>query len=53
MCDIKAALQVVGAVVSHRQKKADNEAIRRDQETTRRNADKGYLHDLIKLTKKK
>jgi len=53
MCDIKAALQVVGAVVSHRQKKADNEAIRRDQETTRRNADKGYLHDLNKIDQEK
>ena len=32
MCDIQAALQVAGAVQSHRQKKADNVAIRRDQE---------------------
>jgi len=53
MCDVQAALQVVGAVVSHRQKKADNKAIRRDQETTRRNADKAYLHDLNKIDQEK
>ena len=53
MCDIQAALQVAGAVVSHRQKKADNKAIRRDQETTRRNADRGYLHDLNKIDQEK
>ena len=53
MCDIQAALQVAGAVVSHRQKKADNKAIRRDQKTTRRNADKAYLHDLNKIDQEK
>ena len=53
MCDIQAALQVAGAVVSHRQKKADNKAIRRDQETTRRNADKAYLHDIVKIDQEK
>ena len=53
MCDIQAALQVAGAVVSHRQKKADNKAIRRDQETTRSNADKAYLHDLNKIDQEK
>ena len=53
MCDIQAALQVAGAVVSHRQKKADNKAIRRDQDTTRRNADKAYLHDLNKIDQEK
>ena len=53
MCDIQAALQVAGAVVSHQQKKADNKAIRRDQETTRRNADRGYLHDLNKIDQEK
>ena len=53
MCDIQAALQVAGAVQSHRQKKADNVAIRRDQETTRRNADKAYLHDLNKIDQEK
>ena len=53
MCDVQAALQVAGAVMSHRQKKADNKAIRRDQETTRRNADKGYLHDINKIDQEK
>jgi len=53
MCDIQAALAVAGAVVSHQQKKADNKAIRRDQETTRRNADRGYLHDLNKIDQEK
>lgn len=53
MCDIQAALAVAGAVVSHQQKKADNTAIRRDQETTRRNADRGYLHDLNKIDQEK
>jgi len=53
MCDVQSALAVVGAVVSHRQKKADNTAIRRDQETTRRNADKGYLHDINKIDQEK
>lgn len=53
MCDIQAALQVAGAVVSHRQKKVDNQAIRRDQETTRSNADKAYLHDLNKIDQEK
>lgn len=49
MCSIPAALSIVGQVASYQQKKADNTAIRRDQETTRRNADKGYLHDLNKI----
>ena len=53
MCDIQAALAVAGAVVSHQQKKADNKGIRRDQETTRRNADRGYLHDLNKIDQEK
>ncbi len=53
MCDVQAALQVAGAVVAHRQKKADNKAIRRDQETTRRNADKAYLHDMVKIDQEK
>lgn len=53
MCDVQAALTVVGAVQSYRQKKADNTATRRDQETTRRNADKGYLHDLNKIDQEK
>jgi len=53
MCDIQAALQVAGAVVSYRQTKADNKAIRRDQETTRSNADKAYLHDMVKIDQEK
>jgi hypothetical protein len=53
MCDIQAALQVAGAVQSFRQKKADNKAIRRDQETTRSNADKAYLHDMVKIDQEK
>jgi len=53
MCDIKAALQVAGSVVAYRQKKADNKGIRRDQETTRANADKAYLHDITKIDQEK
>jgi len=53
MCDIQAALQVAGAVQGFRQKKADNKAIRRDQETTRSNADKAYLHDMVKIDQEK
>ena len=53
MCDVKAALQVASSVVAYRQKKADNAAIRRDQETTRRNADRGYLHDMVKIDQEK
>ena len=53
MCDIQSALAVAGAVQSYRQKKVDNQAIRRDQETTRRNADKAYLHDLNKIDQEK
>jgi len=53
MCDIQAALQVAGAVQGFRQKKVDNQAIRRDQETTRRNADKAYLHDMVKIDQEK
>ena len=53
MCDIQSALAVAGAVQSYRQKKADNKAIRRDQETTRRNADKAYLHDITKIDQEK
>jgi len=49
MCDIQAALAVAGAVQSHREKKAQNKAIRRDQDTARRNFDRGYLHDLNKI----
>lgn len=53
MCDIQAALQVAGAVTAYRQKKVDNAAIRRDQETTRSNADKAYLHDMVKIDQEK
>ena len=53
MCSPEAALAIAGQVVSYQQKKADNKAIRRDQETTRRNADKGYLHDLQKIDNEK
>jgi len=53
MCTVQAALQVAGTVIAYRQKKAENKAIRRDQETTRRNADKGYLHDLNKIDQEK
>ena len=53
MCNVQAALQVAGAVVSYREKKAQNKAIRRDQDTSRSNADKGYLHDLNKIDQEK
>ena len=53
MCDVQAALQVAGAVVQYQNKKAENKAIRRDQNTTRRNADKGYLHDMTKIDREK
>jgi len=53
MCTVQAALQVAGAVVQYQNKKAENKAIRRDQETTRRNADKGYLHDMNKIDQEK
>lgn len=53
MCSPEAALKIAGSVVQYRQQKANNKAIRRDQETTRRNADKGYLHDLNKIDQEK
>lgn len=53
MCSIPAALQIAGSVIQYQQKKADNKAIRRDQETTRRNADRGYLHDMVKIDQEK
>ena len=53
MCSIPAALQIAGSVVQYQQKKAENKAIRRDQDTTRRNADKGYLHDMTKIDREK
>ena len=53
MCTVQAALQVAGAVVQYQNKKAENKAIRRDQNTTRRNADRGYLHDMNKIDQEK
>lgn len=53
MCTVQAALQVAGTIAEYQQKKANNKAIRRDQETTRRNADRGYLHDLNKIDQEK
>lgn len=53
MCSIPAALQIAGSVVEYQNKKAENKAIRRDQETTRRNADRGYLHDMNKIDQEK
>tara|TARA_R100000951_G_C2643212_1_gene181641 strand:+ start:50 stop:553 length:504 start_codon:yes stop_codon:yes gene_type:complete len=53
MCDIASALAVTGAVLSYRQKKAENKGIVRDQETTRENAFKGYMHDINKIDQEK
>jgi len=56
MCNaayVQAGLAIAGAVQGHREKKATNSAIRRDQDTSRRNADKGYLHDLNKIDQEK
>ena len=53
MCNVQAALQVAGTIAEYQQKKSTNKAIRRDQETTRRNADKGYLHDMVKIDQDK
>ena len=56
MCNaayVQAGLAVAGAVQGYREKKAQNSAIRRDQDTSRRNADKGYLHDLQKIDNEK
>ena len=53
MCDVATALAVAGAVNSYQTQKAQNKAIRRDQNTTRANADKGYLHDLNKIDQEK
>tara|TARA_R110001606_G_scaffold8612_3_gene37836 strand:+ start:805 stop:1308 length:504 start_codon:yes stop_codon:yes gene_type:complete len=53
MCDIQSALAVAGTIQSYREQKVQNKAIRRDQETTRRNADKGYLHDMTKIDREK
>jgi hypothetical protein len=53
MCSPEAALAIAGKVVQYQQTKAENKAIRRDQDTTRRNADKGYLHDMQKIDNEK
>ena len=53
MCNIGAAIQVAGLVQGYREKKAQNKAIRRDQETSRRHFDKGYLHDMNKIDQEK
>ena len=49
MCNIGAAIQVAGLVQGYREKKTQNKAIRRDQETSRRGFDRGYLHDMNKI----
>mgnify|MGYP000312254867 CR=1 FL=1 len=55
MCNAyaQAGLAIVGQYQAYQQKKADNAAIRRDQDATRRNADRGYLHDLNKIDQEK
>ena len=55
MCNAyaQAGLAIVGQYQAYREKKAQNKGIRRDQEATRRNADKGYLHDLNKIDQEK
>ena len=53
MCDVQAAIQVAGLVQGYREKKAQNKAIRRDQETSRRGFDRGYLHDMNKIDQEK
>ena len=53
MCNIGAAIQVAGLVQGYREKKAQNKAIRRDQETSRRGFDRGYLHDMNKIDQEK
>ena len=53
MCNIGAAIQVAGLVQGYREKKAQNKAIRRDQETSRKGFDRGYLHDMNKIDQEK
>ena len=53
MCNIGAAIQVASLVQGYREKKAQNKAIRRDQETSRRGFDRGYLHDMNKIDQEK
>ena len=53
MCNIGAAIQVAGLVQGYREKKAINKGIRRDQDESRKNFDKGYLHDMVKIDQEK
>jgi len=53
MCNIGAAIQVAGLVQGYREKKAINKGIRRDQDTSRKNFDRAYLHDLNKIDQEK
>ena len=53
MCNIGTAIQVASLVQGYREKKAQNKAIRRDQETSRRGFDRGYLHDMNKIDQEK
>tara|TARA_Y100000389_G_scaffold188742_1_gene211658 strand:- start:561 stop:1076 length:516 start_codon:yes stop_codon:yes gene_type:complete len=55
MCNAyaQAGLAILGQYNAYREKKAQNKAIRRDQDNTRRNADKGYVHDLNKIDQEK
>ena len=53
MCNIGTAIQVASLVQGYREKKAQNKAIRRDQETSRKGFDRGYLHDMNKIDQEK
>jgi len=53
MCNIGAAIQVASLVQGYREKKAINKGIRRDQDESRKNFDKGYLHDITKIDQEK
>tara|TARA_B100000965_G_scaffold60802_1_gene46716 strand:+ start:4327 stop:4833 length:507 start_codon:yes stop_codon:yes gene_type:complete len=53
MCNVGAAIQVASLVHGYREKKAQNKAIRRDNETSRRHFDKGYLADMNKIDQEK
>ena len=53
MCDIATAIAIGGQVVAYQDKKAANKAVRRDNTTSRRHADKAYLHDLNKIDQEK
>ena len=53
MCNIGTAIQVASLVQGYREKKTQNKAIRRDQETSRKGFDRGYLHDMNKIDQEK